>query len=1009
MGVEFNPYIKQYVDSDTHQVVDAPANTGASAAGETRTKENNKSVSGESGGRSNGATDGAPTQPTGGGSQPADNGYDTYVVRNGQKIKTTLKNGQTYLDNGTLYSESGQEGDIIYTPQGGYYVWRNGKATPVSSLEDKEYTLSQLGKESQGRGYVPKGSPAELDAMKAYESWLKQNNPSAYEQYINNGIAWNIANSGGNTAGMTAANNAEETLRSDYGFVGGTDGTRIKIINPSSVPPDLVATFQPFIDEYNANLMANGQPQIPYDQFMSMLLNGYPVYNDPQVAASPDAQLTLMNLKDFPKYIAAQLQDSPQAQLALATAGQYPDFVRAVVNAAPQSNLAIEFSSVYPEYTVGEGMAPMDPLNYVATYMPEYWERFQNEYDPEKFAADYDAIRDQLIAANNAGVDLGRMKLQAQLENALPQYDELRAQNDIAKAKASNNMALYNQAQGDLGGIGSRRYSIEQNAYDQRMNEIQLEQQNLINTTNQQIAQLEAEGKMKEAELLAQWGQAKLAAMQEQYNLYWNLYQQGASAMENLQYGIASDDWDRAYKIRQDELQNQLNKYNADVNKFNTEFDIAKTMYDVDLQNYLNNYNTWRDTTNFNIQQAQDENAYLNNKYNAAVDQQKLQLDVDQWNANYNWNKWLADTQLAQQEAQNRNNWNLQARADELQRAGLQADIDKWNYDYDWNKWAADTNLAYERADAEYNRGLGKWNAAQELQQTYFNQAMQKLQLGLLGENDIKALGIPEEQAKEFADRLNLLAQIDAESAQQQLELLRKQVLDYSATGRGRSGGGGGGYGGGSNTVSTDTGLADWQLIEKMILAGVTPDTFFTAMNSGKFGKMLSNGEGSFLQMKEEFTAMYNKYMGIQDNSSANLLERLYLAGADTNNVYTSLLAMGYTPEELKNMDVEAIMDEYATFLPNRQQQAADLRDYLATQLLEGNDRADADMANNTPVGKIYVQNYGYVTREQLSNLQRQGLITASEEGGKIILRYYKKGDTGDPRTGGGNNTLELY
>lgn len=674
----------------------------------------------------------------------------SYYIRDGQRVATNFVDGHNVNQDGSAIQW--KAGDISVTPSGQYYIiGDNGAARQVTSNNTND-VLTLMNALGSSNSYTPKGSDTQIQVQQGFEDWLKANDPNAWKQYLNIALEWNAAYTRGDTAAANQLHKQMEDFRKQYGHVGGADGTLTRVVDPEAIPADLQELFAPLIEEYNQAL------ELDLSNLVST--SGAPVYRAPNISESPNAQLVLTEI------------------------GKYPALVQAIIRNAPNSVLSYQLSMEFPEYTVGEGMAPMEGLGYEAQYLPQYWNDFTNTYDYEKYADDYDAIRDQLVAANQAGVDLGRMQLEAQLQNALPEYDELRRQNAAAQSRASNNMALYNAANGDRGGIGSKQYSAEQNAYDQRMNEIQLEQQNLINTTNQQIAQLEAEGRMKEAEILAQWGQAKLEAMQEQYNLYWNMYQQGASAMENLEYGIASDEWDRLYKIRQDELEEQLRKYQADVDAYNAAVQRAQTELSVDEANRDYDYQAWRDKANFDLQQAQLENAYNADKYNAAVDQQKLQLNVDEANR-----------------------------------------------DYDWNRWLTDTNLAIQQADKEYERAWERYQFNENLKQIAFENALTKLERGMIGENDLTALGVPADQAKAVAERFNILAQLDIDTARAQLANLRTKSS-------GSSGGGGGGRTG--SYTSEYTGSSPYAGQEET--AGGNPSSVMTDAEYAAFQQAAQSG-----------------------------------------------------------------------------------------------------------------------------------------------------------------------
>ena len=773
----------------------------------------------------------------------------SYYIRDGQRVATNFVDGHNVNADGSAITW--QPGDISVTPGGQYYIIGDNGAARQVTADNTNDVLTLMNALGTTDGYTPKGNATQLNAQQSFETWL-QSDPARWNQYLTLALEWNSANTRGDTATANAIHRQMENFRNQYGHAGGKDGTATRVVNPDAIPAELQEAFAPLIAEYNQQIMA-----------------------DPDYLSSPDGQLMLAEI------------------------GKYPDFVRAVIASAPTSSLALNLQAVYPQYTVGEGVEDMQGLDYAAKYMPEYWEKFQNEYDPERFASDYDAIRQQLIEANQAGVDLGRLKLEAQLENAMPEYDKLRRANELQQAKAANNMALYNAANGDLGGIGARQYSLEQNAYDQRMMEIRLEQQNLINTTNQQIAQLEAEGRMQEAQILAEWGQAKLNAMQEQYNQYWNMYQQGAAAMENLEYGIASDEWDRAYQLRQDKLNEQLNKYKADVDAYNAALQRAQLDLAVDESNRDYDYNRWLAETNNALQLANLENAYNADKYQAAVDQQKLQLSVDEANRDYEYERWLNDR-----------NFQYQLNRDE---------VSDQRYDTEWEE---------------------------QLREVAFDNAIKKLSMGMLSGSDVEALGVPKDQAQTYADRVNLMAQIDEETAKAQLTYLKAQIGALNAKTYGSGSGSGRGSGSGSGGGGDDT-----SLFYKLLASGVTPDSkeLWDALYSAGY-----TSEWKLKQQMQYYSNLYNQVHGVEEPTS--ILDKLYTSGATPDNLYSSMLDLGL------KADYDTLLGDYAPYYENRsteeaaQKEAEDAYKRQVEALLWG--------ANNDPL----MQNILSLTPEDVAN-----------------------------------------
>ena len=104
-------------------------------------------------------------------------------------------------------------------------------------------------------------------------------------------------------------------------------------------------------------------------------------------------------------------------------------------------------------------------------------------------------------------------KLKDTFQNSLATYQTARDQSAIDTAKALDNQVLMSQLNGDTGGLANKQYGVLQAAGNARLQEINLEQQNLYNTTMQQIAQLEAQGAYEQAIMLAELANARLEAL----------------------------------------------------------------------------------------------------------------------------------------------------------------------------------------------------------------------------------------------------------------------------------------------------------------------------------------------------------------------------------------------------------------------------------------------------------------------------------------------------------------
>lgn len=123
-----------------------------------------------------------------------------------------------------------------------------------------------------------------------------------------------------------------------------------------------------------------------------------------------------------------------------------------------------------------------------------------------RFAEIEQAYKDR-IAAEQAYAEQQLLAAQQQGNQAL---DEAASQSEIDAYKAMDNQALRSAKLGDMGGIGQKQYGEAANANDKRLLEISLERKNLETSTQQQIAQLEAQGKREEAQLISELGMKQL-------------------------------------------------------------------------------------------------------------------------------------------------------------------------------------------------------------------------------------------------------------------------------------------------------------------------------------------------------------------------------------------------------------------------------------------------------------------------------------------------------------------
>lgn len=165
--------------------------------------------------------------------------------------------------------------------------------------------------------------------------------------------------------------------------------------------------------------------------------------------------------------------------------------------------------------------------SYWAKGTPAQYEKYVSDYESniylQTIAQQEDEYLEAAQAANQAAVDKSVEEIKAELENGVGQYDQDAAEAYLQQLKAQQTQQLQNAYQGDLGGIGTKQYSDVTANYDQQMLQIALEKENFVNSCNQQINQLKAEGRLQDAEILAEWAQSKIDRYDEDYKWYEEL------------------------------------------------------------------------------------------------------------------------------------------------------------------------------------------------------------------------------------------------------------------------------------------------------------------------------------------------------------------------------------------------------------------------------------------------------------------------------------------------------
>lgn len=126
-------------------------------------------------------------------------------------------------------------------------------ATSASKNNSKKPSSSSGSSSSSSN----KGSPSGSSGKGGYQgigTWedkgLKQDHPDAYSQIESYKKQWEAANAKGDKAGMQAAHEAAEALRSQYGYIGGTDGSQYITTPGKTLGDKLGGTYQNTFDKY---------------------------------------------------------------------------------------------------------------------------------------------------------------------------------------------------------------------------------------------------------------------------------------------------------------------------------------------------------------------------------------------------------------------------------------------------------------------------------------------------------------------------------------------------------------------------------------------------------------------------------------------------------------------------------------------------------------------------------------------------------------------------------------
>ena len=156
-----------------------------------------------------------------------------------------------------------------------------------------------------------------------------------------------------------------------------------------------------------------------------------------------------------------------------------------------------------------------------------------------------------LVAALKQRIAESTAAQQGIIAKAPQQFDPLRAQSEVSKSQQLRSALERSSNLGDRGGIGRQEAALTQTEGENRLNQINLAQQNVITDANAEIARLENAGKYEEAQIVA-----SQAAQELQYLIAEQQRQEGfARQDEQIATGYSREDAQRAEALALDEKQ----------------------------------------------------------------------------------------------------------------------------------------------------------------------------------------------------------------------------------------------------------------------------------------------------------------------------------------------------------------------------------------------------------------------------------------------------------------------
>lgn len=200
------------------------------------------------------------------------------------------------------------------------------------------------------------------------------------------------------------------------------------------------------------------------------------------------------------------------------------------------------------------------------SHYPEYQDRsaqINETYDT--------ALANQLTANEEARLWQEQL-LRANVDNMEKQYDAMARQSYADTARQLENEKLRQALNGERGGVGERQFGIYQSAGSERLYNIELERQKLRSDTEAQIAQLQAEGRIADAQLIAEFALKKDEALQAEAD---KVYQ---AEVNKTAYNDSRDDtaFEQTRILNSEEEEKRNNEFNRNITTDQIKLDWAK-------------------------------------------------------------------------------------------------------------------------------------------------------------------------------------------------------------------------------------------------------------------------------------------------------------------------------------------------------------------------------------------------------------------------------------------------